>query len=48
MFTSKLSQSFRVDGKKEYLKQLVGQLHVGICLFLVLIVFSHFGIRFNR
>ena len=45
---SKLNQSFRVDGKKEYLKQFVQQLKVGILLFLVLVFVSNFGTKFIK
>ena len=45
---SKENQSFKVEGKKEYLKQSVRQWKVGILLFLVLMVGSHFGIRFIK
>ena len=38
---SKLNQSFRVEGKKEYLKQSVRQFKVGILLFLVLTFVSY-------
>ena len=46
--TSKLNQSFRVDGKKEFLKQSVQQWNVGKWFLLVLMVKVHFGIRFFK
>ena len=48
MLRSKLNQSFRVEGKKEYLKQSVRQLKVGILLFFDLMVGSHFGTKFIK
>ena len=48
MLKSKLNQSFRVEGKKEYLKQCFRQLKVGILLFLVLVFVSHFGTKFIK
>ena len=45
MLGSTMTQSFRVTGKKEYLKQSVRQLKMGILLFLVLSVGSHFGTK---
>ena len=48
MLRSKLNQSFRVEGKKEYLKQSVRQLKVGILLFLVPIFVPYFGTKFIK
>ena len=45
MLSSNLKQSFKVGEKNEYLKQYVRQLEVGIWLFLVLIVSSHFAVK---
>ena len=45
MFISKLNQSFRVEGKKECLKQFVRHLCDGILLFFVLIVGSYLQIK---
>ena len=45
MLISKLNQSFRVEGKKEFLKQFARHLYEGILLFLVLIVGSYLGIK---
>ena len=45
---SKLNQSFRVERKKDYLKQFVQHLKVGILLFLVLVFVSHFGAKFIK
>ena len=45
---SKENESFKVVGKKEYLKQSVRQWEVGILLFLVLMVGSQFGIKFIK
>ena len=45
---SKENESFKVEGKKEYLKQSVRQWEVGILLFLVLMVGSQFGIKFIK
>ena len=44
MLISKLNQSFRVEGKKEFLKQFVRHLYEGALLFLVLMVGSYLGI----
>ena len=46
--TSQLNQSFRVDGKKEFLKQSVRQWNVGKRFPLVLTVKVHFAIRFFK
>ena len=48
MLRSKLNQSFRVEGKKEYLNESVRQLKVGIRLLLVLMFASHFGTKFIK
>ena len=45
---SKLSQSFSVEGEKEYLKQFVWHLKEGILLFLALVFVSHFGTKFVK
>ena len=41
MLKSKLKQSIRVEGKKEFLKQFVRHLYDGIPLLLVLMVGSY-------
>ena len=45
MLISNWNQSFKVEGKKEYLKQFVQQLQIIKLLFLVLKAASHFGIK---
>ena len=45
---SKSTQSFKVAGKKECLKQSVQQWEIGVWLFLVLIVWFHFRIKLIR
>ena len=45
---SNLNQSFKVEGKKEYLKESVQQWKIGIWLFLVLMVWLHYGIKLIR
>ena len=48
MLRSKMNQSLRVEGKKEYPKQSVRQLKVGKLLFLILVFVSHFGSNFIK
>ena len=43
-----LNQSFRVEGKKECLKQSVQHLKVGILLLPVLMFVSHFETKFIK
>ena len=45
---SNLNQSFKVEGKKEYLKESVQQWKIGIWLFLLLMVWLHYGIKLIR
>ena len=48
ILTYRLNQSFRVQGKNEYLKQSALQLQIGSYLFLVLKVCSRLEIKLIR
>ena len=48
MLRSKLNQSFRAEGKKEYLKQSLRQLMLDILLSLILMFVLHFGTKFIK